>query len=420
MFKESLSVPFHECSLIRQALSTGGKGLRLDGRTSLDYRDVRIEITRHENTAIASIQCGSTYVVCGLHGEVVTPSKDRPNEGIISFACDMSFKGEQTGDVNATSDTDICRMLERSIKESDAIDLESLCVSVGEQVWQLKCSINVIDCSGGNLVDMCCLAAMATLRAFRKAEVSFTTKTNIVPSVAASISSVKGSSTSSSAVKLQELHVYSADEREPLPLALHHTPLTITFALFADIVKDGSGSSGGSTATTSTTILVADPTAAEAQVMNGSISYSINAHRELCGINKPGHCPISQELILKGAQLATARALQLHQLLSSALQDLESADIQAKRARLEMLRQSAVARHGRETNATSSHIHDNDVDIVGNTVNSNVVRTTNTTNGGTGVGAGVILVPVKQNDPILAWGNLHQSVNSVSINDTKG
>ena len=76
--------------LIRQALGAG-KGLRLDGRISLDYRDVRIEITRHENTSIASIQCGSTYVVCGLHGEVVTPSKDRPNEGIISFACDMSL-----------------------------------------------------------------------------------------------------------------------------------------------------------------------------------------------------------------------------------------------------------------------------------------------------------------------------------------
>lgn len=408
-------IAMHLCivfvALIRQALATG-KGLRLDGRTALDYRDVRIEITRHENTTLASIQCASTYVICGLHGEVVTPSKDRPSEGIISFACDMSFMAERSGNVSSTTDTDICRMLERSIKESDAIDLESLCVSVGEKVWQLKCSINVVDSSGGNLLDMSCLAAMATLRAFRKSEVVCSTRTAVLPSAAVAPSS-GADSAANSAVRVQQLRVFTSDEREPLPLALHHTPLTVTFALFADIPTD----SGGAAAATGTgagtaTVLVADPTAAEARVMSGIISYSINAHRELCGVHKPGSCPLSQELVIKGAQLATTRALQLHQLLSSALQDLEGSDAEAKRVRLEALRQSAARRGWQdETNgaAPASSAEDG---TSGSSEGGNVIRA--------GRAAGQpALAPVQRNDPILAWGNLHQSVESVSVNDAK-
>lgn len=396
--------------LIRQALGAG-KGLRLDGRISLDYRDVRIEITRHENTSIASIQCGSTYVVCGLHGEVVTPSKDRPNEGIISFACDMSFKADTNGDTCSTTDTDICRMLERSIKESDAIDLESLCVSVGEKVWQLKCSVNVIDSSGGNLVDMCCLAAMASLRAFRKAEVTCTTKTTVVPTAAINTDSGSRSSASTSAVKYQELHVFTADEREPLPLALHHTPLTITFAIFADIVAENSTDSEADTAAPTTTVLVADPVPAELRAANGSVSYSVNAHRELCGIHKPGHCPISQELMLKGAQLATARALQLHQLLSSALQDLETADAESKRKRLDLLRQNAATGGSGRSGISNKN---KEITTMEGAEGEYEAGTTNSISTTSGKNNNTALAPVKHNDPILAWDNLHQSVDSVS------
>ena len=34
--------------------------------------------------------------------------------------------------------------------------------------------------------------------------------------------------------------------------------------------------------------------------MDGSLSFSINAHRELCAIQKPGEVAVTPALILKG------------------------------------------------------------------------------------------------------------------------
>jgi exosome complex RNA-binding protein Rrp42 (RNase PH superfamily) len=53
----------------------------------------------------------------------------------------------------------LCRLLERSIRESDAIDTESLCIISGEKVWCIRCDVRVLD-YGGNLPDACSLAVV--------------------------------------------------------------------------------------------------------------------------------------------------------------------------------------------------------------------------------------------------------------------
>ena len=351
--------------LIKQALS---EGLRLDGRKLLDYREIAIELSRYEATSTASIQISSTYVVCVLHGDIVTPSKDRPNEGVISFSANVSFQTERSAGSNSITDTLICRMLERSIKESDAIDMESLCILAGEKVWHLKCNINVLDCSGGNILDACCFAAMCSFRSFRKAEVSC-----VVNSL---------QEDAETGIAQNEVKVYSADEREPLPLALHHTPLTVSFAIMQD--------------SNNLTLLLADPTLHEECAMDGRISYSVNAHKELCGIHKPGNGCLTRELIVQGAQLAYTRATVLHDLLSSALADLETTSTKEKMIRLERMKKANYERK-LQLQATVFNFNNSN-----NSINNSIDPMANVIN---------------YDDPVLSWSSLHQSVASVSNAD---
>ena len=51
--------------------------------------------------------------------------------------------------------------------------------------------------------------------------------------------------------------------------------------------------------------------------MDGSLSFSINAHRELCAIQKPGEVAVTPALILKG--YSTPSLLQLYSTSSPTL-----------------------------------------------------------------------------------------------------
>jgi exosome complex RNA-binding protein Rrp42 (RNase PH superfamily) len=73
---------------------------------------------------------------------------------------------------HGVSQVQLSRLLDRSIRESDAIDTESLCIVSGEKVWLISCDVRVLDYSGGNVVDAALFAAMSAFKAFRKPEVS--------------------------------------------------------------------------------------------------------------------------------------------------------------------------------------------------------------------------------------------------------
>jgi exosome complex RNA-binding protein Rrp42 (RNase PH superfamily) len=91
------------------------------------------------------------------------------------------------------------------------------------------------------------------------------------------------------------VRVHPAAEREPLPLALHHTPINATLAVFKviciciellhhlclhrdlfvvlSIHQPRSSSSGGDGA-----VMLPDPLRQEEQAQDGSITYTYNAH----------------------------------------------------------------------------------------------------------------------------------------------
>lgn len=122
-------------------------------------------------------------------------------------------------------------MLERALKDSEALDTESLCIVGGERVWQINCNVNVLDGSGGNVIDACLLSVISALKAFRKPDVS------VVP---ASIDEPTDAPTKGFNLPLAagparpnvNILVHHSNNREPLPLSLHHTPITVTLGIF--------------------------------------------------------------------------------------------------------------------------------------------------------------------------------------------
>ena len=308
------------------------QNLRLDGRGLLDYRDVELVLSRTETSSIAEVSIGFTRVISTVYGDIIPPYPDRPTEGIINFNAEISMKGEAIG----LTTSEITRLLEKTIKESNAIDIETLCLISGDKVWRITCSISVIDCDGGNVIDATILATMAALRAFRKCEVTlnsqgFNSKTNL---------------------PITTLTIHSSDEREPLPLALHHTPLSMTLGVFKlnDI----------NLAESQSIILIADPSNEEETWMNGALQFCINAHGEICVVNKKGDVGIKASIIMKAAKLASDRAKVLHNILQQALFKLDEATMKERTIRIEKMRQLRIIQEQyQQNNVVDMNLTDN-------------------------------------------------------------
>lgn len=192
----------------------------------------------------------------------------------------------------------ILRCLERTILVGGALDTEALCVQSGAWVWRLSLAVRILD-HGGNLMDASVLASMAALRHYRKPQVEL----------------VAGG---------MPLLVH-ADAREPTPLPLHHTPLTISFALVhADDVALSS----------STVAALVDPTEREELVQTGSISIAMNVHSEVCLLDFGGGCEIQPKQLQQCWKLAEKCILQLCEMLEKCLKE---ADEKAQNERLHRL-----------------------------------------------------------------------------------
>ncbi len=162
--RPALDKTIHEPNLLREGLKSG---VRLDGRGHQDFRPAEIRTERGEFSSTAEVQLDVTRVVCFVRGEVVAPYPDRPTEGMVQFNAALSVAAESAG----FTSNDVVRMLEKAIRESDAIDTESLCIVGGEHVWLITCDVRVLD-YGGCILDASLLAASVAIRAFRKPDVS--------------------------------------------------------------------------------------------------------------------------------------------------------------------------------------------------------------------------------------------------------
>ncbi len=139
---------------------------RIDSRKMDEFREIKVEtnmIDRAEGSA--RVKIGKTDVIVGVKMNIGVPFPDMPNMGVLKTGAeftpisDPDFESGPPGE-NAT---ELARIVDRGIRESDSIDLEKLCLVEKEKVWEIFVDVHIIN-NDGNLIDASALAAVAALK----------------------------------------------------------------------------------------------------------------------------------------------------------------------------------------------------------------------------------------------------------------
>ncbi|CAF0870801.1 unnamed protein product [Adineta ricciae] len=239
---------------------------RLDCRTIDETRSVNIDFRSHPG--YVSVTLGQTHVIAQASCRITKPKESRASEGNIRIHLDMSkiplinlenWKHQEfVQELNG--------ILEQNIRQSNCVDLESLCINAGELVWSIKIDLTVLN-NCGNILDCANIATLCSLYHYRLPEVS-----------------VHGS----------DIRVYSSVERRPRPLRILHFPINVLFAFFID---------GRFT--------LIDPHCDEERFMDGFVSISMNQHKEICGIHMGGKLGLKREQVEHCKKLAFHKVLEL-------------------------------------------------------------------------------------------------------------
>ena len=249
---------------------------RLDGRRGDEIRKVRMKLGIWDNGAECTVQWGvGTRVTALCTAELVPPSPDRPNAGIMNFTVDLSpmagtaFRQAPavgTAPIGSTPTSRgpnfadkaqrllsnrILRSIERVVLLGGALDFEALVLVPGSWVWRVTVALTVMD-DGGNILDACIMAAMATLRHYRKPQVDVGKNVDDQQDIATPALPT----------------LIPTAIKEPAPLPLHHTPLSISFALIPS--NDNEPLSNVAT--------LVDPEKREELVQFGALTVAMNTH----------------------------------------------------------------------------------------------------------------------------------------------
>lgn len=125
-------------------------------------------------------------------------------------------------------------------------------------------------------MDASCIAVIAALRQFKRPDVS---------------------------VEGEDVTVYTVVERVPVPLAMLHHPLCVTFSFFE----------GGE-------IVLVDATLQEQRISEGEMVVTANKHGEVCQIAKLGGMPTDALVLLGCVELALGKVSELSKIVSAALE----------------------------------------------------------------------------------------------------
>eukprot|EP01018_Ginkgo_biloba_P018278 Gb_25376 [translate_table: standard] len=265
----------NEKKFIEEALRLGQ---RVDGRRPFDSRRLFIKFAREDGAA--EVQLGQTHVMGIVTAQVMQPYRDRPNEGTLSVFTEFSPMADPTFEAGRPGEfaVELGRIIDRGLRESRAVDTESLCILAGKAVWALRIDLHVLD-NGGNLVDAANVAALAALLSFRRLECSMGGQDG------------------------QEITIHPPEIREPLPLIIHHLPIAVTFAFFGD-----------------GDIVVLDPIFKEEAVMGGRMTVTMNTHGDVCAVQKGGGVGVSQSEIMRCFRVASMKAADITAKLKDAVE----------------------------------------------------------------------------------------------------
>ncbi|TEU14876.1 MAG: exosome complex protein Rrp42 [Hadesarchaea archaeon] len=141
------------------------QGKRIDTRTMDQFREVSVEVGPIKSAqGSALVKVGKTQVVAGIKVEHAEPFPDKPDNGMLVVNAELLPLASPTFEPGRPSENaiELARVVDRGIRESNAIDLDKLVIKSGEDVWAVFIDIYVLD-HDGNLIDASALAAIAAL-----------------------------------------------------------------------------------------------------------------------------------------------------------------------------------------------------------------------------------------------------------------
>jgi exosome complex component RRP42 len=239
------------------------KAKRLDGRALGDYREIKIEqglIEKAEGSA--RVLLGKTEVLVGTKVETGTPFPDTPNNGVLTVNAELVPLASPTFEPGPPDENSIelARIVDRGIRESEAIDTEKLCIEPGKKVFVVFVDVYVLN-HDGNLIDASALAAVSALM-----------------------------NTKMPNYEVKDGEVVIKQGYTQLPMKSH--PITVTL-----------GKINGK--------LIVDPWLEEEQVMDSRLTMAFNEEGNICAIQKGGAGYFTQKQILEGMKLAREKAAEL-------------------------------------------------------------------------------------------------------------
>uniref|UniRef100_A0A060TJJ4 Exosome complex component RRP45 n=1 Tax=Blastobotrys adeninivorans TaxID=409370 RepID=A0A060TJJ4_BLAAD len=248
---------------------------RVDGRKLLQFRDV--EITFGESLGHVEVSLGKTKVIVRVSAEVTKPYEDRPYEGIFLMTTDVSSMASPIFENNRQSDEEtlISRVIEKAIRRSNALDVESLCIAAGKACWMVRADVHFINYDGG-LIDATCIGAIAALMHYRRPDTS---------------------------IDGDRVIVHPIEERAPVPLSILHVPLCVTFSFFDD------------------SIMLVDATAQEEALRTSEMVITLNKNREVCQMLKPGGRSIDAVEVINCANIAYQTVVELTDMIHRRLKE---------------------------------------------------------------------------------------------------
>ncbi|EFP09439.1 hypothetical protein GCK72_009823 [Caenorhabditis remanei] len=262
-----------EKAVILEALRSGK---RFDFRSLEEFRDVKLVVGSEVGTAICTI--GNTKVMAAVSAQIAEPSSMRPNKGVINIDVDLSPMANVANEHDrlGSKGMELIRLLELIIRDSRCIDVESLCIRAGSEIWKVRVDVRILD-EDGSLLDCACLAAITALQHFKRPNVS---------------------------LEAHHTLIYSEYEKAPVPLNIYHMPICTTIGL----LDKGQ-------------MVVIDPTEKEAACLDGSIVVACNKRREVCALHQSTNLVLTTKQIERCVKLAMARAEALTAVVSSIIKE---------------------------------------------------------------------------------------------------
>ncbi|CAD5243529.1 exosome complex protein Rrp42 [Thermococcus camini] len=243
------------------------EGKRVDGRGLEDYRDLEIKVNVIEKAeGSAWVRLGNTQVLVGVKVDMGEPFPDLPDRGVITTNVELvplaspSFEPGPP-DENAI---ELARVVDRGIRESQAVELEKLVIVPGKLVRVVFIDVHVLD-HDGNLLDASGIGAIAALLSTRMPRVAYNEETD---------------------------EVEVLDEYEPLPV--RRIPIPVTMA------KIGPN-------------ILVDPNLDEERVMDGRIIITTDENGMISSVQKSEGGSFKLEEVMYAVDTAIKKAAEIRE-----------------------------------------------------------------------------------------------------------